>query len=166
LYISLNISIFLPRASSSLYISVKIYFQIAISWCVLYSMPLSAQVYVQIQSDDPLYPPHKELCPYYSVIPPHTGLCPLLQWYPYTNSYVPYCSVQPPHKELFPPTVIVSLHIQSCNLFLHIKSYVPYCSVKPPHTGLCPLRQCYPHINSYVPYCSVKPPHKELFPLL
>jgi hypothetical protein len=27
---------------------------------------------------NPLYPPHKELCPYYSVIPPHTGLCSLL----------------------------------------------------------------------------------------
>ena len=139
---------FLPRASNSLYISVTIDFQIAISCYVLYSISLSAQVYVQIQSADPLYPPHKELCPYYM------------------NSYVPYCSVKPPHKELFPPTVVLSLHIQSCNLFLHINSYVPYCSVKPPHTGLCPLRQCYPHINSYVPYCSVKPPHKELFPLL
>ena len=76
--------------------NVTIDFQIAISWYVLYSISLSAQVYV---------------------------------------------------------------HIQSCNLFLHIKSHVPYCSVKPPHTWLCPLRRCYPHINSYVPYFSVKPPH-------
>ena len=157
--------IYLPKARKSLYISVTIDFQIAISWYVLYSISLSPQVYVQIHSDDPLYPPHKELC-HYSVIPPHTGSCPLLQCYPHMNSYVAYCSVKPPHKELFPATVVLSLHIQSCNLFLHIKSYVSYCSAKPPHTGLCPLRQRYPHINSYVPYCSVKPPHKELFPLL
>jgi hypothetical protein len=61
-----------------------------------------AQVYVKIQSDDILLPPHKELCPYYIVIPPYTELCPLLQCYPYMNSYAPYCSVKPPHKELFP----------------------------------------------------------------
>ena len=34
---------------------------------------------------------------------------------------------------------VFSLHIQNCNLFLHIKSYVPYCSVKPPHKELFPL---------------------------
>ena len=88
LYISLNISMFLPRASNSLYISETIDFQIAISWYVLYSISLSAQVYV---------------------------------------------------------------HIQSCNLFLHIKSYVPYCSAKPPHTGLCPPSAVLSHINSYAP---------------
>ena len=85
---SQHISIFLPRVSNSLYISVTIDFQIAISWYVLYSISLSAQVYV---------------------------------------------------------------HIQSCNLFLHIKSYVPYCSVKPPHTGLCPPTAVLSHINSYTP---------------
>ena len=127
----------------------------------------------------------KSYFPYFDIIlahivviySPHKEICPLLQIYPFRyrvmspmavlsrmNSYVPYCSVKPPHTGLCTPTVVLSLHIQSCNLFLHIKSYVPYCSVKPPHTGLCPLRQCYPHINSYAPFCSVKPPHKELFP--
>jgi rRNA maturation protein Nop10 len=58
------------KSSNSLYISVAIDFKIAISWYVLYSISLSTQVYV---------------------------------------------------------------HIQSYNLFLHIKSYVPYYRVKPPH---------------------------------
>jgi hypothetical protein len=42
----------------------------------------------------------------------------------HTQGYVHHGSVNSPHKELFPPTVVLSLHIQSCNLFLHIKSYV------------------------------------------
>ena len=112
LYISLSIYIFLPRASNSLYISVSFDFQIAISWYVLYSISLSAQVYVQIQSDDSFYPAHKELCPYYSVIPPHTGLCSLRQCYSHINSYVPYCSVKPPHKELFPYFNIILAHTE------------------------------------------------------
>ena len=148
------------------------------------------QCYRHIHSYAPYYsvkPPHKEFfpptvvlslhiqscslflhiksyvpCSYCSVKPPHTGLCPLRQCYPHINSYVPYCSVKPPHPGLCTPTVVLSLHIQSCNLFLHIKSYVPYYSLIPPHTGLCPLRQYYPHINSNVPYCSVKPPHTAL----
>jgi hypothetical protein len=51
-WVGLNISIFLPRAGTSLYISVTIDFQISFSWYVLYSISLSAQVYVQIQSDE------------------------------------------------------------------------------------------------------------------
>ena len=93
---------------------------------VLYSISLSAQVYVQIQSDDPLYPPHKSYVSDYSVIPPHIGLCPLLQCYHHINSYVHYCSVKPPHTGLFP--------LLQC--YPHINSWVPYCSVKPPHKVL------------------------------
>jgi hypothetical protein len=56
--------------------SVTIDFQIAISWYVLYSISLSAQVYVQIQSDDSLYPPDKELCPRLQCYSsPHRDLC-------------------------------------------------------------------------------------------
>ena len=84
LYISLDISIFLPRAGTSLYISVTIDFQISFSWYVLYSISLSAQVYVQIQSDDPLYPPHKSKSPTTVV-------------FLHTHGYVPSCSVIP-HK--------------------------------------------------------------------
>jgi hypothetical protein len=35
------------------------------------TLPLSAQVYVKIQSDDPLYPPYKELFPYCSIMLAH-----------------------------------------------------------------------------------------------
>ena len=129
LYISLNISIFLPRAGNSLYISVAIDFQIAFSWYVLHSISLSAHVYVQIQRDDPFILHIKSYVPYYSVIPPHTGLCPLLQCYPHINSYVPYCSVKSPHTGVCP--------LLQC--YPQINSYVPYCSVKPRHKELFPL---------------------------
>jgi hypothetical protein len=62
---------------SVIYLSLH-YFQIAISWYVLYSISLSAQVYIHIQSCILLL--HiKSYVPYCSVKPPHTMLCPLLQ---------------------------------------------------------------------------------------
>ena len=108
MYTSLNISIFLPRASNSLYISVTIDFQIAISWYVLYTISLSAQVYDHIQSC--IFLLHiKSYVPYCSVKSPHKELFPLLQYYPCTYRVVAYS----PHKELCPPITDVSLQIQS-----------------------------------------------------
>ena len=69
-------------ASNSLYISVTIDFQITISRCVLYSISLSAQVCVQIQSDDPFILHIK-------------NYAPTTVLFLHIQGYVPYCSVIP-----------------------------------------------------------------------
>ena len=102
LYISLHISIVLPRARNSLYISVTIDFQIAISWYVFYSISLSPQVYVQIQSNNP--PPFILHIKSYALLQCNSStyrvMSPTAVLY-HMNSYVPYYCVKPPHKELF-----------------------------------------------------------------
>jgi hypothetical protein len=103
LYIGLNISILLPMASNSLYISVTIDFQIAISWCVLYSISLSAQIYVQIQSDDP------PLSSTQRVMSPTTVLFLQIQ------GYVPFCSVIPTWIAMS-HTAVLNLHIELFHL--------------------------------------------------
>ena len=107
LYISLNISIFLPRAGNSVY-KCNNRFPNSHFLILLYSISLSAQVYVQIQSDDPLYPPQR-------VMSATTVL------FLHTQGYVPSCSVILT-QIVMSPTAVLSLHTQG---------YVPYCSVIP-----------------------------------